>query len=59
MKYYESPLPGNERPIGGDAYNKDNVGAEAYNSGSLQKMVGKRTTTSNQYGRELLPVRTG
>ncbi|MHB1544919.1 MAG: protein NO VEIN domain-containing protein [Gammaproteobacteria bacterium] len=31
MKYYEGPLPGDERPIGGGAYNEDNIGGEAYN----------------------------
>jgi hypothetical protein len=31
MKFYQGPQKGDERPIGGGAYNKDKIGHEAYN----------------------------
>lgn len=31
MKFYQGPKPGDERPIGGGSYNKDEIGHEAYN----------------------------
>jgi hypothetical protein len=31
MKHYVGPVPGDEKPLGGGAFNRDNVGLEAYN----------------------------
>lgn len=31
MRFYNGPVPGDERPIGGGRYNKDKVGHEVYN----------------------------
>lgn len=31
MKFYQGPKPGDEKPIGGGAYNTDEIGHEAYN----------------------------
>jgi len=39
MKFYKGPKPGDERPIGGGAYNADEIGAEAYNFLSINGNV--------------------
>ena len=31
MRFYGGPVPGDERPIRGGAYNENNIGGEVYN----------------------------
>lgn len=47
MHFYNGPVPGDERPIGGGAYTRDNIGHEVYNF---------QVTNGHLYGYFRLPM---
>jgi hypothetical protein len=47
MRFYNGPMPGDERPGGGGSYNKEHIGAEAYISVTS---AGDSTATSDRRG---------
>ena len=50
MRFYGGPVPGDERPIRGGAYNENNIGGEVYNF---------RVTKGRLYGYFKPPVANG